>query len=179
MNNIDLPDSSDRKPSFWSRFVLIGTTLLVLLLAGGIVVVRYLGERKVDEQARVAESRFVDMQRQDITLFATPLAWVVRKELIKQNYEQIDEYFSQLIKRKGFGLIMLIDPSGNVKVSTDRKILGSSFFQRYPKFKLDFPGPVSYKVEEGKSLFLVPVMGLNEKIGTIAFIYTYRELSLN
>ena len=178
MRSNDFLDSSRRKPTFWSHFLLIGTLLVILLLAGGIVVVRYLGEQKLQEQARIAEVRYVDIQRQDIGHFAVPLAWAVRKELIKQNYDQIDEYFNQLIKRKGFGLIMLLDPSGSVKVSTDRKILGSSFSSRYPGFRLDASTPVSYRVQEGKSMYLIPVMGLNEKIGTIAFLYSYGELSL-
>jgi hypothetical protein len=177
-NSNDFLDTSRRKPSFWSRFVRIGTLLVIVLLAGGIFVVRYLGEQKLQEQARLAESRFVDVQRQDIGSFAVPLAWAVRKELIKQNYDQIDEYFNQLIRRKGFGLIMLVDPSGIVKVSTDRKFQGSSFSQRYPGFRLDATALVSYRVQEGKSIYLVPVMGLNDKIGTIAFVYSYRELSL-
>jgi len=171
-------DSSQPNPSFWRRFLLVTTMLVMLLLAGGIVVVRYLGERKLEEQRELAGNRFVDLQRQDIALFAVPLAWSVRKELIKQNYEQIDEYFNQLVKRKGFGLIMLVDPSGTVRVSTDRKIQGSSFYLRYPGYRLDAPGTVSYRVREGESLYLVPVMGLNEKIGTIAFLYRYRTFSL-
>jgi phosphoadenosine phosphosulfate reductase len=35
------------------------------------------------------------MQRQDIQLFALPLAWSVRKELMHSNYGQIEEYFIQ------------------------------------------------------------------------------------
>jgi len=171
-------DFSQQKPFFLRRFLLVTTTLVILLLVGGVVVVCWLGEKKVQEQALLAGSRFVDMQRQDMALFAVPLAWSVRKELIKQNYEQIDDYFGQLIKRKGFSLIMLVDPSGIVRVSTDRKIQGNSFTLRYPGFRLDHMATVSYRVVEGQSLFLVPVMGLNEKIGTVAFLYRYRRLSL-
>lgn len=178
MKNSDFSESTQPKPSFWRRFLLVTTTVVILLLAGGVVVVRWLGEKKLNEQAVLAESRFNTVQRQDLSLFAVPLAWSVRKELIKQNYEQIDEYFSQLIKRKGFGLIMLVDPSGLVKVSTDRKIQGSSFYRFYPDFRLDATGTVSYRVQEGESLYLVPVMGLNEKIGTIAFLYRYRTFTL-
>ncbi|MEI6846835.1 MAG: hypothetical protein WCK32_02180 [Chlorobiaceae bacterium] len=171
----DVLESQRWKPSLWNRVLLITTFLVIIVLAGGVVVVRYLGERKLHEQARVAESRFVDIQRQDIGLFAVPLAWAVRKELIKQNYDQIDEYFNQLIKRKVFGLIMLVDPSGTITVSTDRKFQGRSFSSRYPGLKLNAAGAVSYKVQEGKSLYLIPVMGLNERIGTIVFLYSYRQ----
>ncbi len=71
---------------------------------------------------------------------------------------------------------MLVDPSGIIKISTDRKLQGSSFSRHYPQMRLGVLVPVSYALPEGKSLFVIPVMGLNEKIGTIAFVYSYREL---
>ncbi len=166
------------KPSLWKRFLLITVPLVIAMLVGGIFFTRYMGEQSVKELAELAESRSVVLQRQDIQLFALPLAWSVRKELMRSNYDQIDEYFNELIHRKGFGVIMLLDPSGTIKVSTDRKLQGSSFLMRYPQMKLAASVPVSYAMPDGKSMFLVPVMGLNARIGTIAFLYSYRELSL-
>ncbi len=166
------------KPSIWKRILLIALPLAFALLVGGIFLTRYLGQQKVKEFAELAESRSVIIQRQDIQLFALPLAWSVRKELMRSNYDQIDDYFNELIQRKGFGVIMLLDPAGNIKVSTDRKLQGSSFLQRYPQMKLGALVQVSYALPQGKSMFLVPVMGLNSRLGTIAFIYSYRTLSL-
>jgi hypothetical protein len=174
----DVQEMQQPKPSFWKRFFLITIPLVIALLAGGIFLTRYQGEQSLKELAELADSRSVIIQRQDIQLFALPLAWSVRKELMRSNYEQIDEYFNEMIQRKEFGLIMLVDPSGLIKISTDRKLQGSSFLMRYPQMKLAASVPVSYAMPEGKSMFLVPVMGLNARIGTIAFIYSYRELLL-
>ncbi len=174
----DFGQTQRQKPSFWKRFFLITVLLVITLLAGGIVLSRYQGEQRLKELVELAEIRSVIIQRQDIQLFALPLAWLVRKELMRSNYDQIDEYFNEMIRRKGFGVIMLVDPSGFIKISTDRKLQGSSFSLRYPQMKLGASVPVSYAVPERKSMFLVPVMGLNEQIGTIAFIYSYRELSI-
>jgi len=174
----DVLEMQRPKPSFWNRFLLITVPLVVALLVGGIFLTRYQGEEELKQLAELAESRSVVIQRQDIQLFALPLAWSVRKELMRSNYEQIDEYFNEMIQRKGFGLIMLVEQSGIIKISTDRKLQGSSFLMRYPHMKLTASVPVSYAIPEGKSMFLVPVMGLNAKIGTIAFIYSYRELLL-
>ena len=167
------------QPSFWKRFLLIALPLIFALLVGGIFLTRYLGEQRANELVELAESRSVVLQRQDIQLFALPLAWSVRKELMRSNYDAIDDYFNELIQRKGFGVIMLVDPAGTIKVSTDRKLQGGSFLLRYPQMKLGTPVQVSYALPEGKSMFLVPVMGLNSRLGTIAFIYSYRTLSLH
>jgi hypothetical protein len=175
-NSNEIHEIQRPKQTFWKRFLLITVSLVIVLLAGGIFLTRYQGEQSLQELTELAESRSVIIQRQDIQLFALPLAWSVRKELMRSNYEQIDEYFNDMIQGKGFGLIMLVDPSGLIKISTDRKLQGSSFLMRYPQMKLAASVPVSYAMPEGKSMFLVPVMGLNAKIGTIAFIYTYRKL---
>jgi hypothetical protein len=174
----DLGETQRQKPSFWKRFLLITVPLLMVLLAGGIVLARYQGEWKLQQLAELAKSRSVIIQRQDIQLFTLPLAWSVRKELMRSNNDQIDEYFNELIRRKGFDVIMLVDPSGIIKISTDRKLQGSSSSLHYPRMRLNALVVVSYAMPEGKSMFLVPVMGLNEKIGSIAFVYSYRELSL-
>jgi hypothetical protein len=175
-NSNDLGEIQQQKPSFWKRFFLITVPLIIALLVGGIFLTRYQGEQSLKELAELAESRSVVMQRQDIQLFSLPLAWSVRKELMHSNYDQIDEYFNEMIRQKGFSVFMLVDPAGMVKLSTDRKLQGSSFLSHYPQMRLNAMVPVSYALSEGRSLFLVPVMGLNEKIGTIAFVYKYREL---
>ncbi len=166
------------KPSFWRRLLLIAVPLVFALLVGGIFLTRYQGELRAKELVELAESRSVVLQRQNIQLFTLPLAWSVRKELMRANYDQIDDYFNELIQRKEFGVIMLLDPSGTIIVSTDRKLQGSSFLLRYPQMKLGATVQVSYALPEGKSMFLVPVMGLNARLGTIAFIYSYRTLSV-
>ena len=177
-NNHEVQQIQRPKLSFWKRFFLITIPLIIVLLVGGIFLTRYEGEQSLKEFAELSESKSMVIQRQDIQLFALPLAWSVRKELMRANYDQIDEYFNEMIRRQGFGLIMLVDPSGIIKISTDRKLQGHSFSSSYPLMKLSASVPVSYAMPEGKSMFLVPVMGLNERIGTIAFTYSYRELAV-
>lgn len=115
------------------------------------------------------------MQHQDIRLFALSLAWSVRSELMRENYEQIDQYFVELIRQTGFGAVMLIDPQGVVKVASDRNLKGKSFYALYPSASINEERLVSYPLSATKSLFVLPVMGLNAKIGTIAFVYTCRS----
>ncbi|MEI8187009.1 MAG: hypothetical protein WCG19_09965 [Chlorobiaceae bacterium] len=177
-NSNDVQDVPPSKPSFWKRFLLITISLVIVILAGGIFLMRYQAERKQQQLTEQAEIRYIDIQRQELKLFSLPLAWSVRKELMRFNYDQIDEYFNELIKRKGFSMIMLVDPSGTVKVSTDRKLQGNSFAKSYPGMNLGASELVTYPVQKGKNMFLVPVMGLSERIGTIAFIYSYQEFML-
>ena len=90
MDTVNLPEASDVKRSPFKRFFAIAVPVLFLLLAGGLVVVYYLGELKLkqaDERAilekqryeSVIDERSVAIQRSDIRLFAVPLAWSVRR----------------------------------------------------------------------------------------------------
>ena len=178
MSSNDVQEVPRSHSSFWTRFLLAINLLVIALLAVGVVCTRYHGDQKQQLLKERAQIRYIDMQRQELKLFALPLAWSVRKELMRFNYDQIDEYFNELIKRKGFSNIMLIDPSGTIKVSTDRKLQGTLFSRSYPGMNLDSLGLVFYPLQQNKNMFLVPVMGLNDKIGTIAFLCSYEELML-
>jgi hypothetical protein len=71
---------------------------------------------------------------------------------------------------------MLLDPDGTVRIATDRKLQGSTFSSLYPGMDALSQQVVSYSISEGSSMFLVPVMGLTERIGTIAFVYSFSRL---
>jgi hypothetical protein len=191
MNSSDRYQSpSSGKTSIWKRFLQFGIPLVILLLCGGIFLERWLGETSLLKEKERSETELMaleakvskisfDIQRRDIGLFALPLAWSVRKELMHGNYDQIDEYFSELIKIRGFGVIMLIEPDGMIKVSTDRKLQGTAFSVLYPGMEIGVQKPVSYGLRNGSSLFVLPVMGLSDRLGTIAFIYNYQQLPLS
>ena len=188
MDAQDFSESPVEKRSPLKRFFSVALPVAVLLLAGSIALVYYLGEFRLRDAAEKASSeklryeklldeRSLALQRSDVRLFAVPLAWAVRRELMQQNYGQIDEYFSELIAKKQFGVLMLLDPDGTVRVSTDRKLQGLAFSGLYPGMNAASEEIVSYSLSEGNSLFLVPVMGLNARIGTIAFVYSFEQLS--
>ncbi len=181
---------SHSRPPFWKRFFRIALPVLFLLLCGGIILVRWLGERNLTEERKRSETELkaygakaeklsFEIQRRDIGLFALPLAWSVRRELMHGNYDQIDEYFSELIKIRGFGVLMLVEPDGTIKVSTDRKLQGTAFSVLYPGLQIEVQQPVSYALRDGSSLFVLPVMGLSERLGTIAFVYRYQPIPLS
>ncbi|NTU97381.1 MAG: hypothetical protein HGA62_06175 [Chlorobiaceae bacterium] len=182
--------SSTGKTPFWKRSLQIGIPLVILLLGGGIVLERWLGERNLrKEQERSkneltaleakASKNCIDVQRRDIGLFALPLAWSVRKELMHGNYDQIDEYFSELIKIRDFRVFILVEPDGMIRVSTDRKLQGTAFSVLYPGMEIGVQRPVSYGLRDGSSLFVLPVMGLSGRLGTVAFVYSYQQNPLS
>jgi hypothetical protein len=188
MPDLDTSEKRDSQRSSAKRFFRVAVPVLILLLAGGIALMYYVGEwrlRQAAETAGIEKQRYerlldeqvLDIQRSDVRLFSLPLAWAIRRELIQQNYGQVEEYFIELIKHKQFRSVMLLDPDGSVRISTDRKLQGSAFSELYPGMNALSQQVVSYSLSEGSSIYLVPVMGLNERIGTIAFVYSYSRIA--
>ena len=49
-----------------------------------------------------------------LRLTTTPLVWAIRKEMIRDNYEQINEYMSQFVKEPNIKQIFVINSEGVV-----------------------------------------------------------------
>ena len=186
MENQDVSGKQERRTA-GARFFRVAVPVLILLLAGSMVLMYYAGEwrlREASENAdrekqryeRFLDEQALDIQRSDVRLFAMPLAWAIRRELIQQNYGQVEEYFIELIRHKQFRSVMLLDPDATVRIATYRNLQGNAFSTLYPGMDALSQEVVSYSISEGSSMFIVPVMGLNERIGTIAFVYSFSRL---
>jgi|WetSurMetagenome_2_1015567.scaffolds.fasta_scaffold287533_2 hypothetical protein len=181
---------SNAKPSFLKRFFRIAVPVLIVLLCGSLFIVRWLGQRdlRIERDRSLTElkgyeakatKRCSEIQSGDMSLFGLPLAWAVRRELMHGNYDQIDEYFSELVRIRGFSLIMLVEPDGLIKIATDRKLQGTPYSVLYPGMDIGVQRPVSYGLRDGSTLFVLPVMGLSDRLGTIAFVYSFKPLQLS
>lgn len=99
--------------------------------------------------------------------FGLALAWAVRGETIRNNLEQVDQFSNELVKLPGIDLVIFADAKGKVLVASDKKHQGSDFSQIYPLDLLQVP-EVSLRPEgQTGQLLLIPVMGLNSRLGTL------------
>lgn len=103
--------------------------------------------------------------------FALALAWAVRGELIRNNLDQVDQYFAELVKQPGHSLVLLAAPDGKVLVSTDRKHLGADATGLVPTEVLDQAEIALRGEADGNRLLTIPVMGLNARLGTVLLRY--------
>lgn len=103
--------------------------------------------------------------------FALALAWAVRGELIRNNLDQVDQYFAELVKLPGHALVLLAAPDGKVLVSTDRRHLGADAAGVVPAEALG-QAEIALRAEaDGAKLLSIPVMGLNARLGTVLLRY--------
>jgi hypothetical protein len=113
----------------------------------------------------------------DHLLFGNALAWAVRGELLRNNLDQIDQYFAQLVKTQGIQLVVLAGPDGKVLVASDKKYQGGAFGQLFPTDLLNAPQVAIQPGQGDQRLLVLPVMGLNNRLGTVVLRYQADKLT--
>lgn len=99
--------------------------------------------------------------------FAQALAWAVRGEMIRNNLDQVDQFFAEIVRMPGYKLALLALPDGKLGVATDRRHLGADAASLAPAGLVE-ASDITIRVDaEGMRWVAIPVMGLNARLGTV------------
>lgn len=93
-------------------------------------------------------------------LTAKTLSWALRGELIRDNKEQINQYFMEFVKNPNIGKLQFINAENSIiEISTDKKDEGT-INSEYGKIdsQIISTDSIQYKI-------VTPITGLNKKIG--------------
>jgi hypothetical protein len=123
------------------------------------------------EFLRKAATQHAQDQKSALLLFSRPLAWAVRREMMSGNLDQIDQYFTELVRLKGFQRLVLAKADGTIAVSSDRKFLGSRFDSVYPARYLTVGQITVEEPQPGHYLIVVPIVGLSARLGVLVIAY--------
>lgn len=108
--------------------------------------------------------------------FGQILSWAVRGELIRNNIDQIDQYFGELVRMKDTERVVLIAEDGQLLVSTDKRLEETKGSEIFPKEILNLQKITIKSDVDGRKILVVPVMGLNKKIATVVVSYKQSKL---
>ena len=95
----------------------------------------------------------------------------VRKEMLKDNYEQIDEYITRFVKEPSIKQILVVKSDGTIAVATDKKIEGTLFSSLFPQELMEQNEISLFDDKEGNIRIAAPIMGLDTKLGLLVMIY--------
>ncbi len=175
----------DTKLPLWiSVFLLI---LLIVVLVWKQAAVSQV-EQRMQEQTKQLEATKAAIQAEASNalnkhseaahrLLGTSLAWAIRGELIRNNLDQIDQYFNELVKNERIKIALLSGMDGKVLVASDKKYQGSEFGQIFPAALLEASEVTIQDTEGGVKLLVMPIMGLNNRLGTAVLSYMPEQLS--
>ena len=173
--------------------VVIASVLVILAALGGTYIWKEIDLNRAERQIIVQKEQFVAQKaelvrksaslyvqdkKDALSLFSVPLAWAVRREMISGNLDQIDQYFTELVKVKGFTRIVLAKADGVVALSSDRKFLDTKFDSIYPAEHLTAEQTQILESAPDQYLLVVPIMGLNKRLGTLVISYTAEAFPL-
>ncbi|HUX63319.1 hypothetical protein [Sulfuricella sp.] len=165
---------------FWHRYrLLIVVVAISVAIIGWLYVSKGMAVRHVEEAAaaqraelvKQAEARQTETVRQSLTMFGVPLAWAIRREMMADNLDQVDQSVTDLVKQKGFERVVVAKADGSVMVASDRKHKGAAFSRLYAERYLGAEQISAEETGPGKWLVVVPIMGLNARLGTVAMDY--------
>ena len=187
MTEIDPNEQASGAPGFWHRYRLpivvavIGIAIIGWLYVSKGIAVRQAQDAVTQAQESVAaqraewdkqaEARQAAMVKQSLSQFGVPLAWAIRREMMGGNLDQVDQYVTDLVKLDGFDGVTVAKADGSIVVASDRRHLGAAFGSLYAERYLTAEQITAEETAPGQWLLVVPVMGLNARLGTVAIDY--------
>jgi len=108
--------------------------------------------------------------RTEQVLFASgrhPLVWVVRSEMMRGSFDQLNQYLAQLVKEPNMKEIIVARLDGRIVAATNKKREGTLASSAFPVDMLRVEAITVTTLENGDLLVAAPVLGLNARLGTL------------
>ena len=148
--------------------------ILVVLIAA-LFLWKVFAVRSVEKKSQhLITSRTEELLR----LTAIPFAWTMRKEMQKEDYDQINEYLNSFIKEPHIKMVLVVKTDGTIAAATNKKLEGTKFSSLYPVELLSPDDIGIFRDKDATILLLCPVMGLNARLGTTVIIYEPEKIAL-
>lgn len=182
-----LPADTENRTGFWSsrrNRLLVIAGGVVLLFAGlwiwKAIEISNLKEQAEQEQAQTRQQASLQLQQANhhyLKLIAKPYVWAVRTEMMKGNLDAVNLYANDMVKEKNFQSIMVVDEKGTIVSSTDKKLEGKAYASVGKTAHTSTDSTLVEPVNENVLAVVSPVMGFNQRIGTLILYYAPAKAS--
>jgi L-lactate utilization protein LutC len=153
--------------------------MILVLAVAGMYVWKNVAVNSAKAQVSESANRIIAEQNKSyLRLVAVPLTWAVRSEMIRNNFDQINQYLNQLVKEKNMKEIVVAKPDGTIVVATNKKLEGTSVTGVFPSSVLQVDKTTVSSLEGGDIMVVSPVMGLSSKQGVLILLYTPQSYTM-
>ena len=108
--------------------------------------------------------------QKQLSLMVKTFVWAVRSAQIRDNLDEVDQYFNELVKEPNIKEIVLADNKSQIIVATNKKHEGKAFGDLFPAQVLQ-QNDISFTQQDSVYQVSAPVMALNNKLGTLFILY--------
>jgi L-lactate utilization protein LutC len=175
--------SKETKQDTNKSFIVTHWQLVIILLLVIAVAGMYVWKNVAVNSATVqltdkADRIITEQNRTFLRLAVVPLVWAVRSEMIRDNYDQINQYLNEFVKEQNMKEIVVAKPDGTIVVATNKKFEGTSVAGAFPPSVLQEDKLTVSSLENGDIMVVSPVMGLSAKVGVLILLYTPASYTL-
>jgi hypothetical protein len=148
----------------------VGVVLLIFALAGTYVWKNIAVSRARAELAQRATTVLVEQNRSSLRLATIPLVWVVRNEMMRGSFDQLNQYLAEFVKEPNMKEILVTRLDGRIVAATNKKREGTPVTSAFPVDMLRVEAITVTTLENGDLLVVAPVLGLNARLGTLILV---------
>jgi len=152
----------------WKLFVIL---FLVLAMIGMYFWKNMAVGNVRTEISKKATEVISEQNKSYLRLVSIPLVWAVRSEMIRNNYDQINQYIASFVKEKNMKELVVARIDGKVVAATNKKLEGANISTSFPADVLQAEETTITIRENGDYQVVSPVMGLNAKLGVLVLVY--------
>lgn len=168
------PEISAAKKKY---LITIGVALILLLSIWiwksiEINQARKTAETEKQNLTQQATSKIVETHKDHLMLLAKPFVWAIRTELMEGNRNQVNLYLNDMVKEKNFQLIAVADNNGKIISSTNKKDEGKEFSSIGSASALGSNTTTTENQNDSILVMTSPVMGFNNRLGTLLIKYS-------
>lgn len=122
-----------------------------------------------------AKTLIINSHKEHLKLLAKPYVWAVRSELMQGNINQVNLYANEMVKEKNFLSIIVANNKGIIISSTNKKNEGKEFTSAGKPEYLSADTTVVEKINDSLLIMSSPIMGFNNKLGTLMINYKIQQ----
>lgn len=159
----------------WALLIIL---ILIAAVAGMFVWKKIAVDRTRAEVAAKAAEVIAAQNEAFLRLVTVPLVWAVRSEMIRGNYDQINQYLINFVREPNVNEVVLAKPDGVILLATNKRLEGTAVADSYPATVLQAEKTVVTSLDNRGFLAASPVMGISGKLGVIIVVYKPAAYSL-
>lgn len=124
-------------------------------------------KQNIAEQSKV---QLLQSSEKKLRLAMQTLAWAVRAAVLRQNKDEVDQYFLELVRNPDVAEVFLVDEdSKTIQVASNKKHEKMKFTDLYDAAYLS-KNEVSFEVKNNQYFLSAPLMSLDKRLGTLFLI---------
>jgi len=120
-----------------------------------------------------------EQNRSYLRLAAVPLVWAVRSEMMRGNYDQVNQYLAQFVREPNMKEIVVARTDGRIVAATNKQRDGAPVTDFFPPEVLRTDTITVTSREDGDLMVAAPVMGLSDKLGVLILLASPPKYSLD